>query len=92
MNGPIPNNTLPSPAEKAWMLGAISHAIPLVSDPHASAGLVKSGDIIAALPERRLCRECLYFDQINHCDKWAAEIPAEWLEQGCAEWQDAIPF
>jgi hypothetical protein len=70
MNGPIPTNTPPSPAEKAWMLGAISHAIPLVADPHASAGLVKSGNIIAALPERRLCRECLHFDQIGQCDKW----------------------
>jgi hypothetical protein len=30
MNGPMPTNRPPSPAEKAWMLGAISHAIPLV--------------------------------------------------------------
>lgn len=52
--------------------------------------------IIEAVPPYRPCRLCMDCVQSGaspaFCATWEQEIPSEWLEVGCDNWIDDIPF
>jgi hypothetical protein len=94
MNGPMPTNVQLSPDSKQWLLSAFQQALCLIDDPSVAAGLSRARDIIAGLPERRACKECLHVNAYGkqYCEQWNADIPEDWLERGCDKWEPAIPF
>jgi hypothetical protein len=56
--------------------------------------LMQAGNIIAALPERRRCNECLHHGESGSgfCTHWKAEIPRAYFTVGCDQWEDDVPF
>ncbi len=47
--------------------------------------------LLEAMPVRRECGECIFFDKGN-CQQWHADVPVEQRAAGCDAWEEDIPF
>ena len=78
-----------NPIEKFAILSALDQAIArngATDDP-----LKKVREMIDEMQALSPCRECLDFDK-GYCGHWKQNIPPEWLEIGCDNWLDDVPF
>lgn len=69
-------NSNPTPAEKARMLAKLKDA----------------ADIIAMLPENRSCKGCDRYDEGGTCALFRAVVPREFVDDGCGNWIEKVPF
>ena len=76
--------------EKQDMITAIDSAI---AHTNNAIALIQARSTIAALAEDSKCNACFYMKGML-CEKWQAEVPADWRERGCDEFidDDEIPF
>lgn len=78
------------------VLDAIDSALERVGDAPSEARyaepLKQARALIEAVPPYRPCRLCLDYMATGFCTTWKQQIPPEWLEVGCDNWLDDIPF
>lgn len=83
-------NKLPSNGEQLNMLTAINAVLAANDDPW----LIKARDLVASTKTRGNCHDCLHRNAYGneYCEHFNVEIPSDWINQGCDEWEDNIPF
>jgi len=79
-----------NPIEKNKILRALERAIECVDVQHADP-LKQAHGIVDGIETQSPCRLCLDFSA-GHCARWKQEIPPDWLEKGCDQWLDTVPF
>lgn len=79
-----------NPIEKNHILRALERAIECVDAQYADP-LKQAHGIVDGIEPQSPCRLCLDFES-GHCARWKQDIPPEWLEVGCDQWLDDVPF
>lgn len=50
-------------------------------------------DALRELPVVTPCAECVHFDaEQGYCHAWASPVPLEAQADGCAKWDEGVPF
>ena len=83
-----------NPIEKNHILRALERAIECVDAQYADP-LKQARGIVDAIEPHSPCRLCMDFSagpESGHCARWKQDIPPEWLEVGCDQWLDDVPF
>jgi hypothetical protein len=79
-----------NPIEKNRILRSLELAIECVDAQYADP-LKMAHAIVGEIQAYSPCRLCLDFSA-GHCAQWKQNIPPEWLEKGCDQWLDDVPF
>ena len=79
--------------EKSEMLHALDRAIEVSGkDETRAEPLRRVHALIGAITPNRSCRLCVDHRVGGFCATWKQQIPPDWIDAGCDNWIEDIPF